>query len=242
MSIFTAKKEKEQAANNPLQDLNQTLADLQARQAEAQRLLAEAANELMPLLTAQRRIDQERPRLVAAKQSAQYAAQEAEQALARAIGKPDESAYIEQLEKAEQTLSEATQALVACDTQFDRERTLGRVAQLRETIQSQEQLHRELTRSFEKAREERKSTALAGLYAAYARVYEMLEFGGPALSEMRNSEPEQYEQLFQDLAIDRWQMVEMLYQQFNLDLPDYRPELRMRQLAIRERLAQLGKK
>jgi hypothetical protein len=241
LSIFTAKKEKE-PTNNPLQELNQLMADLQTRQAEAQRLLTAATAELMPLLTTQRKVDQERPRLVQSRQSAQYAVQEAEQALARAIGKPDEAAYIEQLEQAEQALSEATQALATCDTQFDRERTQARILALRETIQGNEQLHRELTRSFEKAREERKNLALVEMYRAYEKVFQMFEYGGPALYELRNDDPQAFDQLFLDLRIDEWQISELLVQQFNLDTPDYRPELRMRQLAIRERLAQLGKK
>jgi len=242
MSIFTAKREKEPVANNPLAELNEKLSDLQSRQQISQRLLTEATNELMPLLTMQRRVDQERPRLVQARQSAHYAAQEAEQALARAIGKPDESSCIEALEKAEQARSEATQALATCDTQFDRERTQARILALRETIQTQEQLHRELTRSFEKAREERKTSALVELYTAHARVFELFEYGGPAIAEMRNSEPEAYEQFFLDLSMDRWQMAELLVQQFNFDTPDYRPELRMRQLAVKERLASLASK
>src|SRR6266487_7118909 len=85
MSIFTAKREKEPVANNPLAELNEKLSDLQSRQQISQRLLTEATNELMPLLTMQRRVDQERPRLVQARQSAHYAAQEAEQALDSAI-------------------------------------------------------------------------------------------------------------------------------------------------------------
>src|SRR5450755_1396652 len=81
MSIFTQQK-KPATANNPLQELNQTLADLQGRQQEAQRLLTDATTELVPLLAAQRRVDVERPRLVAAKQSADFAAQEARAYLA----------------------------------------------------------------------------------------------------------------------------------------------------------------
>jgi len=242
MSIFTAKEKKEPTANNPLAELNQALADLQARQQESQRLLTEATNELMPLLTMQRRVDQERPRLFQALQRAQYAAKEAEQSLARAIGKPDEASAIEALEQAEQALQNATQALATLDASFDRENAHKRILQLRETIQTEERRELELWRASGKAKEERRIVALTGIYSTLTQLYDLIDYGGASLDGMRNDQPEELDQLLRLLCIDLSELGMLFVQHYNFDMPDYRPELRERQAAIREALAALKKR
>ncbi len=240
MSIFTAKKEP--VANNPLAELNEKLADLQGRQQEAQRLLTEATNELMPLLVAQRRVDLERPQLVQARQSTQSAVEDAEQAVRRAIGKPDEASAIEALEQAEQALQNATQALVTLDASFDRENAHKRILQLREVIQTEERRELELCRAYGKTKEERRIVALTSIYSTLSQLYELIDYGGASMDELRIDQPEAFDQLISLLCIDRDELGMLFVQIYNIGLQeDYRPELRARQAAIREGLASLKK-
>lgn len=236
-TLFTQPKK----AVNPLQELSQTLAALQIWQKESQQIQKTATDELVPLLAAQRKNEMERPCLVRARQAAHYAAQEARDTLARHIGRPEENSDIEQLQEAEQALQAASDALRACDAAFDRESVHKRILALREQLQAEEQRYRELTRTVEKIREERKSTALIDLYTTLQHIYEVLEHGGPAIAAMRNDDPEAYDQLFRDICIDRWEMADLLIQRFNLHEDDYRPELKIRQQSARDQLAKLAK-
>lgn len=224
-----------------LQELSQILSDLQARTKESQRIQKAAADELVPLLAAQRRNEIERPHFVQARQAAQYAEQEAKDHLARCIGKASESTALSALREAEETVQHAVAALAACDTAFDRESAHTRILALREQLQAEEQHERSLRDAYEKAKHEQRTAVLTGLYTGLQQILDILEYGGSALEILRNEAPEAYEQVLADACISQYDFAELLIQRFTvagIAEENYRPELKARQQSIKETLAQ----
>lgn len=224
-----------------LQELSQILSDLQARTQESQRLQKAAADELVTWLAAQRKSETERPRFVQARQSAQFAEQEAKNHLARYIGKPEESTALSALREVQETVQETVQALAACDKAFDREAAHTRILALREQLQSEEQHERSLRDAYEKAKHEQRTAVLTGLYTGLQQILDILEYGGSALEILRNEAPEAYEQVLQDACISQYDFAELLIQRFTvagITEENYRPELKARQQSIKETLAQ----
>src|SRR5450755_4160572 len=169
MSILTKKPV------STLQSIEAALTDLLGRQTESEQAQQAATNELIGLMSAQRRNETDRAPLVAVHQKATQETTAAREALGRHLGKSTEAGFSDKLAEAESALAVATQDLARHDAQFDRQAVHTRILQLRGQLQEMERASgtiaeqkMELARQREVAAEQERRGALTRILSAYS--------------------------------------------------------------------------
>lgn len=238
--------QKKSVTVDALKELENEQVTLRSRINETRDKQSDMQHELAGLLAAQRGLSHVRLPLQQASEAAQVTVREGQEALTRHIGQPTESVYADKLYEAQQQATAAAQALADFDKQTANAGK-ERIQELRERTQQAEQAlvmleqrQTVLTGEIDQMVTAQRVNALSRLLTAYQDLYTILESDGEALVRMHNRDTHEFELLIRELTLSRDELWDMICPQHGY-ADDFRPLLRDRQQAIRDRLAHLKK-
>jgi DNA repair exonuclease SbcCD ATPase subunit len=215
--------------------------------------LQDMQRELASQLARQRGLAASRAPLVTALDAAQRTVQDAQDALARNLGKSTEDQFSEKLYQATQEKEKAAQALKEFDSQVtatSHEQIQQRRADLQKAEEELKQLEARagsLSMELDQAIEKERTVSLIRLISTFDDLFTILETDGHTLARMRNYDPVAFHYLMQDLLLtpeDLWNCIQQQYSASGptgFTLSDENPYLKERQRTIKERLARLRK-
>lgn len=228
---------------NPIVELEREQAALLLKIDEMRSRISSLQTEISMLLAAQRSSLKHRLPLEQALQQALATQADAQSALQRHLGSPNEDTFADRLVDATEETKKAQQSLHAFDRQYD---SREKVTELRADIQrSQEELHTQerrqttLTHELDQAIADATNTALVRVLNAFGDLYNVLAVDGPVLARTRISDPLLYRALMSELPIDQDALFALIQSDWTDDGSDDRPVLRERMQIIRDHLARL---
>lgn len=230
-------------APNPVQAMEREQASLRTRiNAERDRIQS-LQGELATLLALRAGASKHRRPLEEAAEKAVLEAREAQAALQRHLGGPNEANFADKLFEANAAKELTEHALKEHDRRYEAREQKSRlrtsIAEAQASLQEMEQRQATLTHELDQAIAHATTQALVRVLSAYNDLYDVLSTDGPTIAKMRLTDPILYRKLLVDLCIEQ----DVLSRLILSDDPDqdYRPVLLERQQDIREMLLKLKK-
>lgn len=241
--VSTSKSKEPQPAKkvNPVQEMEREQASLRTRINTERDRIQSLQGELATLLAMRAGASKHRRPLEEAAEKAVLEAREAQAALQRHLGGPNEANFADKLFEANLAKEAAETALREFDRRYEaREQEVELRTGIKlanESLQEMEQRQATLTHELDQAIAHATTQALVRVLSAYNDLYDVLSTDGPTIAKMRLTDPILYRKLLVDLCIEQ----DVLSRLILSDDPDqdYRPVLLERQQDIREMLLKL---